>query len=64
MLELFYFELVRMFGNIPLITANLNSDYYKVLQASPVDVYKQIEKDLVEAIPDLPMTLDHDNEGA
>jgi hypothetical protein len=60
----FYFELVRMFGNIPLITANLNSaDYYKVLQASPVDVYKQIEKDLVEAIPDLPTTIDNDIEG-
>ncbi|MFH4967231.1 RagB/SusD family nutrient uptake outer membrane protein [Gaetbulibacter sp. M240] len=56
---IYYFELVRLFGNIPLITAPLKADeIYSVTQADPNDVYAQIETDLLEAIPDLPMTLD------
>lgn len=58
-----YFELVRLFRNVPLITLPLNADeIYNVTQADPNDVYSQIETDLLEAIPDLPMTLDLANE--
>ena len=54
----YYFELERMFGNIPLFTAPvLTSDIYNVEQASSEAVYAQIETDLTEAIPDLPNTI-------
>ncbi|PNW28470.1 RagB/SusD family nutrient uptake outer membrane protein [Formosa algae] len=56
---IYYFELVRLFENIPLITTPLTTDeYYTVLQADPTDVYAQIETDLIEAINDLPVTLE------
>ncbi|MDR6966863.1 hypothetical protein J2X31_000863 [Flavobacterium arsenatis] len=52
------FELVRMFGNIPLLTRTLNTtEVFDVPQASKEEVYAQIELDLVEAITDLPMML-------
>ena len=61
---IFYFELVRLFGNIPLITSPLGADeIYSVTQADPVDVYAQIETDLNEAISGLPIMLDLENEG-
>ncbi|MFT3902486.1 MAG: RagB/SusD family nutrient uptake outer membrane protein [Niabella sp.] len=51
----FYFELVRLFGNIPLITVPLEAkDWYTVTQAKPEEVYAQIEKDLNDAIAVLP----------
>ncbi len=54
----YYFDLVRMFKNIPLILTPLTKDEIPlVMQAKPQDVYVQIEKDLNEAIPDLPMTM-------
>ncbi|KUJ63418.1 carbohydrate-binding protein SusD [Flavobacteriaceae bacterium CRH] len=55
----YYFDLVRMFKNIPLILApiTLKEEIPLIVQAKPQDVYVQIEKDLNEAIPDLPMTL-------
>ncbi len=56
----FYFDLVRFFGNIPLITEPLSqADIYNVLQAKPELVYAQIEKDLKDAIADtnLPNTV-------
>lgn len=60
---IYYFELVRLFENIPLITTPLATDeYYNVVQADPSEVYTQIEMDLSEAIPDLPITLDLANE--
>ncbi|MDD2797176.1 MAG: RagB/SusD family nutrient uptake outer membrane protein [Bacteroidales bacterium] len=47
----FYFDLVRLFGNVPLITKTLvPSEYYTQLQANPDDVYAQIKTDLVDAI--------------
>ncbi|WP_373511498.1 RagB/SusD family nutrient uptake outer membrane protein [Persicitalea sp.] len=47
----YYFELVRLFGKVPLFTAPLEtSEIYKVTQATPEAVYAQIEKDLTEAI--------------
>jgi len=61
---IYYFELVRLFGNIPLITTPLTqSEFYTVTQATPTDVYLQIETDLLEAIPNLPSTLDIATEG-
>lgn len=60
---MYYFELVRLFGNIPLITVPLGTDeIYSVTQADPNDVYAQIETDLNEAIAGLPVTLDLQNE--
>ncbi|GAA3764853.1 RagB/SusD family nutrient uptake outer membrane protein [Flavobacterium ginsengiterrae] len=54
----YYFDLVRMFKNIPLILTPLTKEEIPlVMQAAPADVYAQIEKDLNEAIPNLPMTL-------
>jgi hypothetical protein len=51
----YYFDLVRLFKNVPLITSLLApADFFNVEQASPEAVYAQIEKDLTEAIPDLP----------
>lgn len=47
----YYFELVRLFKNVPLFTEPIsNEDIYNVTQASPDAVYAQIEKDLSEAI--------------
>jgi starch-binding outer membrane protein, SusD/RagB family len=54
----FYFELVRLFKNIPLITKPvLPSDTYNIRQNSAAEVYAQIEKDLIDAKPDLPLTI-------
>ena len=54
----YYFNLVRMFKNVPLILVPLSaSEYYSVKQAAPADVYAQIEKDLTEAISFLPSTV-------
>ena len=55
---LYYFNLVRMFKNVPLILTPLStSDIYSVTQAAPADVYAQIENDLTDAIPNLPGTV-------
>lgn len=54
----FYFELVRLFKNIPLSTDPISTaDMYNIVQAKPEDVYAQIEKDLTEAVPVLPSTV-------
>src|SRR6476469_7835901 len=59
----YYFFLVRMFKNIPLILDPLSaSDIYSVSQATPASVYVQIEKDLNEAIPNLPSSLNMSTE--
>ncbi len=55
----YYFELVRMFKNIPLIIEPIPaSEIYNVVQEAPEKVYEQIEKDLTDAIPSLPPTVD------
>src|SRR5258708_7200667 len=60
----YYFDLVREFGNIPLITTVLQqSQFFTELQAKPAQVYAQIEKDLNDAIPNLPATLDPSENG-
>ena len=59
----YYFNLVRMFGNIPLLTEPVSSaDMYNVTQSSSEAVYTQIKNDLLDAIPALPGTLDMINE--
>lgn len=51
----YYFDLVRLFGNVPLFTSIISgSDAGNVVQATAAETYAQIEKDLKEAIPDLP----------
>ncbi|UAY57070.1 RagB/SusD family nutrient uptake outer membrane protein [Arachidicoccus terrestris] len=46
----FYFDLVRMFGHIPLLTEPIEGDNYQIPQASPDSVYALISRDLQEAI--------------
>jgi hypothetical protein len=48
-----YFEMVRLWGNIPLITAPTTEN---VPQATPDEVYKLIAEDLVFAADNLPAT--------
>ncbi|UKT62961.1 RagB/SusD family nutrient uptake outer membrane protein [Pedobacter mucosus] len=61
---IFYFDLVRFFKNIPLLTSAVDpKEIYNVLQVAPADVYALIEKDLVEAIPGLPNTVVARTEG-
>jgi hypothetical protein len=55
---LYYFNLVRMFKNIPfLLEALTATDMYKVTQAAPSVIYAQIEKDLSDAVAVLPATV-------
>lgn len=56
---LYYFELLRMFGHIPLILEPIKAtdDYNNIPQASMAAVYSQIEADLLESIPNLPILL-------
>ncbi len=62
---MYYFDLLRVFGNIPLIlkTFEATDDFYNVPQATPAQVYAQIEKDLNEAVPNLPMTVSGEQNG-
>ena len=55
----YYFDLERLFKNVPLILQPLASqaDIYNQPQAKPADVYAQIEKDLTAAIANLPQTV-------
>ena len=56
---IYYFNLVRIFKNIPLLLEPLGGkeEIYSVTQAAPSAVYAQIEKDLTEAIPNLPSSV-------
>lgn len=50
-----YFDLVRNFGGIPVIlTMALPSEVQGITRSTTEEVYAQIEKDLTEAIADLP----------
>ncbi|MGB8195252.1 MAG: RagB/SusD family nutrient uptake outer membrane protein, partial [Chitinophagaceae bacterium] len=54
----YYFNLVRMFRNVPLLLQPLTAtNIYDVTQAKPEEVYAQIEKDLTEAIAVLPANI-------
>lgn len=53
-----YFNLVRMYKNVPLMTKQLTAtEINDVTQATPSAVYAQIELDLLDAINDLPNTI-------
>lgn len=59
-----YFNLVRMFKNVPLILEPVSAaDMYTIVQETPENVYAQIEKDLTEAIALLPNTLTEEEYG-
>jgi starch-binding outer membrane protein, SusD/RagB family len=56
---IYYFNLVRIFKNIPLIVELIPAEkLLDVVQATPESVYAQIEKDLLEAIAVLPASVD------
>jgi len=59
---LFYFDLVRWFGNVPLMKTTAQSSQHPstFTQADPVEVYQFIEADLTEAIDVLPYATDDD----
>lgn len=60
----YYFDLVRLFKNVPLFTAPVSTDeIYNATQVSPDKVYAQVEKDLNEAITALPLTVPAASEG-
>ncbi len=62
----FYFDLVRLFGNVPLITKPLGGDeFFNQTQAKPAEIYAQIEQDLRDAINtfELPETVSPDELG-
>ena len=51
----FYFEQVRYFENIPLLTSTIKGPSgFEQTQNTPTEVYNQIALDLVEAMADLP----------
>ncbi len=54
----YYFNLVRLFKNVPLFTTPVDpAEMYNAVQASPEEVYAQIEADLTDAIGVLPISL-------
>ncbi|MBN9384101.1 MAG: RagB/SusD family nutrient uptake outer membrane protein [Chitinophagaceae bacterium] len=60
----FYFDLVFFFRSIPLLEGVLPIDsLYKPVQTTPDKIYAFVEKDLNEAIPDLPVTVPVATEG-
>jgi hypothetical protein len=62
----FYFDLVRLFKNIPLFTEPVSPEtMYNVVQVSPDEVYAQIEADLNAALaePNLPNKVSVETEG-
>lgn len=54
--SLYYFELVRLFGNVPLILKQINSndDYWNIPQSPKQAIYDQIEGDIASVWADLP----------
>lgn len=59
-----YFDLVRLFGGVPLVTTSLSiSESQTVPRASIEQVYDQIVSDLKEASDMLPATYDNANKG-
>ncbi len=50
----YYFDLIRLFGNVPLILKTLSASEYNQQQSTPEAVYTQISQDLTDAIGVLP----------
>lgn len=63
--SLYYFELIKMFGNIPLILKPINSDddYWNIPQTPREEIYNKIEGDIVNVLADLPMTVSGSENG-
>ncbi|MCG2616707.1 RagB/SusD family nutrient uptake outer membrane protein [Terrimonas sp. NA20] len=60
----FYFDLVTFFKNVPLIEGIVEvKDMFNIEQTTPDKIYTYVEKDLNEAIPDLPNTVPIATEG-
>lgn len=60
----YYFDLIRFFRNIPFFTEPVaTAEMYNVPQVERNIVFEQIEKDLLEAIPDLPASVPVATEG-
>ncbi|HNQ82223.1 MAG TPA: RagB/SusD family nutrient uptake outer membrane protein [Bacteroidales bacterium] len=60
----YHFDLVRLFENIPLLTATIKGpSEYNQDQETPKEVYDQIALDLVEAAAVLPATIPADESG-
>jgi starch-binding outer membrane protein, SusD/RagB family len=60
----FYFDLIRFFKNVPLLTKTVSpDDMYNIVQASPSEVYAQMEADLLAAIPELPVSVPIEDAG-
>jgi hypothetical protein len=60
----FYFDLVTFFKNIPLIEGTVDPNaLYSIEQTTPDKIYTYVEKDLNEAIPNLPNTVPATTEG-
>ncbi|MEO6838053.1 MAG: RagB/SusD family nutrient uptake outer membrane protein [Ginsengibacter sp.] len=60
----YYFELVKWYENVPLVTEPLlDPTKYNQPQAAPQDVYNQIAKDLVESMQYLPKKSMKNNNG-
>lgn len=60
----YYFDLVRLFGNIVLYTKPLtSSELYTQKQVPAAQVYAQVEADLNAAIPNLPATVPSSENG-
>lgn len=55
---LYYFNLVNIFGGVPVITKPLSPAEANVPRNSIIEVYKQIETDLLAAIAALPLSKD------
>ncbi|HFK5575111.1 MULTISPECIES: RagB/SusD family nutrient uptake outer membrane protein [Elizabethkingia] len=57
--SMYYFELLRMFKNIPLILKSVKAsdNYFNIPQEDPKKVYQQIENDMLAAIPVLPVSV-------
>ena len=52
---LYYFDMVRMWGEVPLVTTTISgSESYSVARSSVDDIYKQIVEDLEYAAANLP----------
>lgn len=59
----FYFNLVRWFGDVPLVTKPLTPAEFKQPRTPKAQVYAQIVKDLEEAATALPLTYPNSEKG-
>lgn len=60
----YYFNLVRMFKNVPLILEPISaSQFYSIPQADPAEVWAQIELDITDSMDNLPSTVDVSSDG-